>query len=207
MSGGQFAAWLQHSTFVKGGNSSLVVGFPNAFAKETVDRNFRPMVKKVVDRIADCDVDLTFVIHAEGGPLFSSGATISQPRPPHKRPRHGHAGRRPTSSASAALHVRQFRRRRRQQSRLTPRPSALVRLPVGHITHSLSTAASAWAKLICSGRSATRFTSSTLRWSFDSSLRRTLPTSWSRLSAAAAPPLFGSATDRPTCSSSTTFSS
>ncbi len=84
MSGGQFAAWLQHSTFVKGGNSSLVVGFPNAFAKETVDRNFRPMVKKVVDRIADCDVDLTFVIHAEGSPLFSSGAAISRPRPPTK---------------------------------------------------------------------------------------------------------------------------
>ena len=84
MSGGQFAAWLQQSTFVQGGISSLVVGFPNAFAKETVDRNFRPMVKEVVDQIADCDVDLTFVIHAEGGPSFPSGAAVSQPLPPAK---------------------------------------------------------------------------------------------------------------------------
>ena len=84
MSGGQFAAWLQQSTFIEGGNSSLVVGFPNAFAKETVDRNFRPMVKGVVDEIANCDVDLTFVIQAEGGPLFSSGTTVSQPLPPAK---------------------------------------------------------------------------------------------------------------------------
>ncbi|MCY3802497.1 MAG: chromosomal replication initiator protein DnaA [Chloroflexi bacterium] len=82
MSSGQFAAWLQQSTFVEGGNASLVVGFPNAFAKETVDRNFRPMVKGVVDQIADCDVDLTFVINTEGGPVFPLGTGASQPRPP-----------------------------------------------------------------------------------------------------------------------------
>ena len=84
MSSGQFAAWLKQSTFVQGGSASLVVGFPNAFAKETVDRNFRPMVKEVVDEIANCDVSLTFVIHAEGGPLFSSGATVSRSLPPVK---------------------------------------------------------------------------------------------------------------------------
>jgi chromosomal replication initiator protein len=79
LSDGHFAAWLQQSTFVEGGISSLVVGLPNAFARETVDRNFRPIVKEVLDDIADCDVDVTFVIHADDPSIVLSTSDVSAP--------------------------------------------------------------------------------------------------------------------------------
>ena len=79
MSNGHFAAWLKQSSFIEGGDASLVVGLPNAFARETVDRNFRPIVKKVIDDIADCDVVLTFVISADDS---SARPTSSDKAPP-----------------------------------------------------------------------------------------------------------------------------
>ncbi len=101
LSNGHFAAWLQQSTFVEGGISSLVVGLPNAFARETVDRSFRPIVKEVVDRIADRDVDVTFVIHAEDVSNSPSRTDVSEPPPSV-----GHAPAASTARRSAPLQPR-----------------------------------------------------------------------------------------------------
>ena len=101
LSNGNFAAWLQHSTFVEGGLSSLVVGLPNAFARETVDRNFRPIVKEVVDDIAACDVAVTFVIHGDDASTVTSKRAVSAPaRSP------GHNAAAPIVRPSAPLQPR-----------------------------------------------------------------------------------------------------
>ena len=61
LSSAQYAAWLRDSTFVEGGADHLVVGLPNAFARETVERNFLPLVRRVVSDIAHRDVAITLV--------------------------------------------------------------------------------------------------------------------------------------------------
>lgn len=81
MSSGQFAAWLKDSHFVEGGSDCLVVGVPNAFARETIERNYRPMVTNAIREIAGRDVGITFVI---AGRADSGTAPTSQlsTRPP-----------------------------------------------------------------------------------------------------------------------------
>ena len=99
VSDGHFAAWLRESTFVKGGNSSLVVGLPNAFARETVDRNLRPIVKEVVDDIAACNVDVTFVIHADEASRIVLPADVSEPASPRSPSHHPPATAQPRTEA------------------------------------------------------------------------------------------------------------
>ncbi len=65
MSSGQFAAWLKDSHFVEGGASRLVVGVPNAFARETIERNYRPIVDEAVCDIAGRKIAVTFVIDGQ----------------------------------------------------------------------------------------------------------------------------------------------
>ncbi len=72
MTGGQFAAWLKDSCFVEGGERRLVVGVPNAFARETIERNYRPIVDEAVRSIAGREVVVTFVIDARSGAKQSS---------------------------------------------------------------------------------------------------------------------------------------
>ena len=62
MSSGQFAAWLKDSHFVEGDSDHLVVGVPNAFARETIERNYRPLVTDAIRDVAGRDVGITFVI-------------------------------------------------------------------------------------------------------------------------------------------------
>lgn len=62
MNSGQFAAWLKDSHFLEGGDGRLVIGVPNAFARETIERNYKPLVDDAVRKIAGRAVAITFVI-------------------------------------------------------------------------------------------------------------------------------------------------
>ena len=43
-----FAAWFDHAEFVSATEQELVVGVPTVFAKETVERKYRPIVSRAV---------------------------------------------------------------------------------------------------------------------------------------------------------------
>jgi chromosomal replication initiator protein len=81
MSSGQFAAWLKDSHFVEGGSNRLVVGVPNAFARETIERNYRPLVTDAIREVAGRDVGVTFVIAGKSEADTSSAARNAAPAP------------------------------------------------------------------------------------------------------------------------------
>jgi len=81
MSSGQFAAWLKDSHFVEGGSDRLVVGVPNAFARETIERNYRPLVAEAIRDIAGRDVGVTFVIAGRSEADASGAARHPAPAP------------------------------------------------------------------------------------------------------------------------------
>lgn len=80
MSSGQFAAWLKDSHFVEGGPSRLVVGVPNAFARETIERNYRPIVDDAVCDVAGRKVAVTFIIDGRlAGKPTAASPPVRQP--------------------------------------------------------------------------------------------------------------------------------
>ncbi|MDP6507978.1 MAG: chromosomal replication initiator protein DnaA [Chloroflexota bacterium] len=79
MSSGQFAAWLKDSHFVEGGSNRLVVGVPNAFARETIERNYRPLVADAIREVAGRDVGVTFVVAGRSEPDGSTAARNAAP--------------------------------------------------------------------------------------------------------------------------------
>ena len=80
MSSGQFAAWLKDSHFVEGGAGRLVVGVPNAFARETIERNYKPIIDDAVRDVAGGDVVVTFVIDGQAGVRQTFASRSEAPR-------------------------------------------------------------------------------------------------------------------------------
>lgn len=62
----EFLAWFQDARFVKAGDDGLVVGVPNVFAKEIIDRKYHDVVANAASQASGRNVGVTVVVSPVG---------------------------------------------------------------------------------------------------------------------------------------------
>ncbi len=90
-----FAAWFNDAEFVSATEQELVVGVPTVFAKETVERKYRPVVSRAVSQASGRDVDVTIVVRQDSGGSSAPALLPREPTPPARE-----------TAPNAALHPR-----------------------------------------------------------------------------------------------------
>jgi chromosomal replication initiator protein len=94
MTRGTFNTWLKSTHGLTLDEDTLVIGVPNDYAKDWIEKRLRPAVTETVERIAGTHVDCAFVVRSTSAserpamtqaPLFSQGggssASSSRPTP------------------------------------------------------------------------------------------------------------------------------
>ena len=81
-----FAAWFDHAEFVSATEQELVVGVPTVFAKETVERKYRPIVSRAVSQASGRDVDVTIVVRQDNGASSAPALLPREAAAPTRRP-------------------------------------------------------------------------------------------------------------------------
>ncbi len=81
----EFAAWFQDVRFVGAHDDGFVVGVPNVFAKETVDRKYRDVVARAASQASGRNVSVTVVVSPTAGTESPPALASPVPPPPAER--------------------------------------------------------------------------------------------------------------------------